>query len=250
MREIRELKKRLFGHLKDFKERIFYDYSGVGYLREYLRSRNRPNAVFIWIPKTAGTSLWSILDAPKLKNLRRVKCRFTGRGIVTFGHMDYSQLVKRGYIPRLFDDSAYKFAFVRNPYARTVSLYSYLKQIRILPADESFLTFCRGLKENGCEPIGLYNTHGLSQCNPQVRWIENTEMSYIGKVESINNDAELVLRNLGLPNIGIPQLNVTDHPDFRGFYCSELKEIVEEFYAEDFRSFDYEYDEFFESHII
>ena len=236
MRKITKLKKYL------------YDDSGVGYLREYLRSRNKPNAVFIWIPKNAGSSLSSILDALTLKNLRLVKCRFPGRGIVTFGHMDYSQLVKRGYIPRSFDESAYKFVFVRNPYARAVSLYSFLIRKGKLPSDESFLTFCRRLRENGCSPIGLYNIQGLSQCNPQVKWIENTEMSYIGKVESIKNDTELVLRNLGLQNSRISHRNATNHPDYRDCYCSESKEIVEEFYEEDFRSFDYEYDEFFASH--
>ncbi|NNJ71462.1 MAG: sulfotransferase family 2 domain-containing protein, partial [Kiritimatiellales bacterium] len=94
------------------------DYTKIPYRRECLRMEGRPNAVFIWIPKTAGTSIWQAMDVPKLKSLHLAKHRFAGHGPVTFCHMDYARLVEKGYISQTFNDSAYKFTFVRNPYDR------------------------------------------------------------------------------------------------------------------------------------
>lgn len=216
------------------------DYTRVPLLREYWRARDRRTAVFIWIPKTAGASFYSCLDAPKLwVSLHRVKYRFANNGTVTFGHMDYPELVRQGLVSRQFDESAYKFAFVRNPYGRAVSLYFYLKKYGILPADGSFLAFCRRLNETGCEPIGLYNVSGLSQCNPQTRWTENIKMDFIGRFESIGEDSEKVFSELGLQNVHLPEINKTDHAGYEEYYCGESKEIIEKFYAEDFRNFGY-----------
>jgi hypothetical protein len=221
-----------------------YEYSGVALLREYLRT-TRINAVFIWIPKTAGSSIYTILGAPpELKKMHLVRNRFVNKGIVTFGHMDYRELVRRGYVSTRFDESAIKFAFSRNPYDRCVSLYEYLKTQKIMkqkkvPGSESFLSFCRRLKNSGCENIGLYNVKGFSQCNPQVRWIENTRMDFIGKYESLEEDCAKIFSILGLPAARLPHLNATHHADYRSYYCSESKEIVEEFYKEDFRYFGY-----------
>jgi chondroitin 4-sulfotransferase 11 len=222
-----------------------YEYSGAALLREHLR-KTKINAVFIWIPKAAGSSIYSILGAPpKLKKLHLVRNRFVNKGIVTFVHMDYSELVKRGYVSRRFDGSAIKFAFSRNPYDRAVSLYEYLKTQKMMkqrkvPGHESFLSFCRRLKNSGCENIGLYNVRGFSQCNPQVRWIENTRIDFLGKYESLEEDCEKILNLLELPAARLPHLNATHHADYRSYYCSESKEIVEEFYEEDFRYFGYE----------
>lgn len=221
------------------------DYTRIPLLREYLRGRSRRKAVFIWIPKTAGASFYSCLDAPKLwVSLHRVKYRFANTGTVTFGHMDYSGLVRAGLVSRRFDEAAYKFAFVRNPYGRAVSLYFYLKKYGILPADGSFLQFCRRLHQEGCEPIGLYNVSGLSQCNPQTRWVENIQMDFIGRFETIEDDSEKVFSALGLQGVHLPRINKTDHGGYEEYYCRESKEIIEKFYAEDFRNFDYGYESF------
>jgi hypothetical protein len=217
-----------------------YDLSRIPYLIALLKSRRKPSAVFIWIPKTAGTSIWLALDAPKLKSLDLIKYRFANRGIVTFGHMDYSQLISKGLVTSSFDDSAFKLAFVRNPYDRAVSLYSYLKKkTKKIPADETFLNFCRRIETTGCSPIGLYNTHNLSQCNPQVRWVENISMDYIGKVESIEKDFEAISSKLGLNKCHIPHANKSDRLSYQDYYCRESKEIIQNFYKEDFLAFGY-----------
>jgi len=215
-------------------------YSRIPYLIGLLQSRNKPNAVFIWIPKTAGTSVWLGLGATKLRILHSAKYSFTNRGIVTFGHMDYSRLVSEGIVKSNFDDTAFKFAFARNPYARAVSLFNYLQKItKRIPTDESFLDFCRRLHTSGCPPIGLYNVLGLSQCNPQVRWTENISMDYIGKVESIDKDFESISSRLGLKTNALPHANKSYSSSYLDYYCRESKEIIQDFYKEDFIAFHY-----------
>jgi len=225
-------------------QRHLYEVSGAAMARERLRAMNRKNAVFIWIPKTAGSSVFRTLNAPKLKELRLVKYRFPNKGIVTFGHMDYAELVKQGYVSKVFDETAYKFAFSRNPYTRAVSLFLYLKRRKFIPEIESFRTFCRRLRDDGCEPVGLYNLNGMSQCNPQVRWVENVKMSFIGRVENITNDLEIVFQELGIQSKPLPHANRSTHSDPRSYYCEESKEIVEQFYKEDFEYFNYPIENF------
>ncbi len=223
-----------------------FDYTGIPQKREYTRLKDRPDSVFVWIPKSAGSSIFELLDAPKLKSLHLAKHRFTNCGPVTFCHMDYAQLVKKKYISKVFNESAYKFTFVRNPYARAVSLFYYMKRIKKRKVDPtiSFLDFYQNFKNNGFEAIGLYNRKGLSQCNPQVRWTENIEFDYIGKVEAINEDTAIILKHLGIEHGEVPQLNPTAHPSYTTCYCPESKALIEELYNEDFETFRYEHEDF------
>jgi len=225
-----------------------FDRSRVNYLKAYLKAASRTNAVFIWIPKTAGTSLYSILKAPALLSLEELKFRFPGRGTVTFGHMDYAQLVEAGYVSQSFDSTAYKFAIARNPYARAVSLYLYVVVRLEGEGKMSFLEFCRQLKREGCPPIGLYNVLGWSQCNPQVRWTEKVDLDFLGKVETLDRDVEGILANIGLPSTSVPKINRSRRGDeIASYYCPESKEIVEDFYREDFATFGYPKEDFLDA---
>lgn len=216
------------------------DYSGLALLKAYAHTIGQPKAVFIWIPKTAGTSVFSLLDAPKLKSLHLARFRFANRGIVTFGHMDYAELVRRGIVSAAFDRSAFKFAFSRNPYERAVSLFDYVQRYGVLTEGEQFLSFCRRLAAGECEDIGLYNVMGLSQCNPQTRWLRDLDMDFIGRVNNLEEDSRRVAERLGVEFTSTPHLNASERRDYRTYYCRESLQIVEEFYAEDFRQLGYE----------
>ena len=210
----------------------------------YLHGRNQKNAVFIWIPKTAGTSVYKSLGAVRRKALPRIKYRFANNGLYTFGHMDYIQLVEQGYVSNAYHESAYKFAFVRNPYDRAVSLFFYLKKVGTISIDETFLSFCRRLNEEGYEPIGLYNVSRLSQCNPQVRWVEKIKMDFVGKLESIEKDLKTIFDDLGIEEVVLPKLNKSNRSEYSEYYCLESKEIIELLYKEDFQNFGYKMESF------
>ena len=203
-----------------------------------------PNAVFIWIPKTAGTSMFASLAAAgcsKLKTPDLARHAFSGRGLVTFGHMDYRCLVDQGYIARDFDRTALKFAFVRNPFSRAVSLYYYvqkhLSNFRKQPTFEEFLE----LVEAGfIDQIGLYNVRNLSQCNPQFCWLAGIDAGFVGKVENIEEDFERLQTCLG---VRLPRLAVHKRGALRGdVFNKRTKYLVERIYEQDFLQFGYSHD--------
>lgn len=203
-----------------------------------------PDAVFIWIPKTAGTSLYACLAAagcPKLKTPDLARHGFSGKGLVTFGHMDYRRLVDEGYVPRDFDGAALKFTFVRNPFSRAVSLYNYVQRhfssFRKQPTFQEFLEL---IDLGFIDRIGLYNVKNLSQCNPQACWLSGLEVGFVGKVENISEDFEALQTFLG---ISLPRLAVNKVGLLRkDIFNKKTKYLVERIYEQDFLEFGYSYD--------
>ena len=203
--------------------------------------RNR-NAVFLWIPKTAGTTLHTALDkniCSKFLDLPSAKRRFRNKGLVTFGHMDYAQLVQTGLVGSRFDETAFKFCFSRNPYSRAVSLYFFAIKRNWITEELSFLEFCRRI-ENGVHDIGLFNVQEMSQCNPQTRWLRGVDPDFVGRLEDFDADLRRVFESLDLT---VPDMfsakNSTAHSPYRDYYCPESIDIVARFYSEDFERFGY-----------
>lgn len=218
-------------------------HTGYCYYRNRLRAEGQNNVVFIWIPKCAGTSIYDQLrthNCPKLKSLQAARHCFPQRGIVTFGHMDYHQLVEKGIVKESFDKTAFKFCFVRNPYERAVSLFCYMKKRGKLEEAATFLSFCELLANEGFERIGLYNVCGYSHCNPQTEWIKHLQVDFIGKVENLEVDLRLCLNKLGLSAQRPQRLNTTQHSSFPEYYCNKSKEIIERIYHIDFKHLGYQ----------
>jgi chondroitin 4-sulfotransferase 11 len=228
---------------KKFKKPLtkLYEYSGAALFLERRRQAKHRNSVFIWIPKTAGTSVYEMLGSPPLlKSAHLIRTRFANKDLVSFGHVDYAQLVREGYVSEEFDSSAYKFAFSRNPYDRAVSLYFYLQQVGRLSAEVRFLGFVRQLSEQPCKAIGLYNSIDFSVCNPQSTWLDGVNPDFVGRVESLQGDIAVVLDALGIQNAeSVPQLNTTSHRQYQDYYCPESRDIVEHLYDVDFVGFGY-----------
>jgi hypothetical protein len=205
-------------------------------------SKGPANTVFVWIPKNAGTSVFDSLRRGagfvRLKRIREVKKTFKQQGRVSFVHISYQKLMENGFVSKEFDESAYKFCFVRDPYERAVSLYRYFIKDNRIAEDMTFLDFCR-LLNGSIDHIGLYNYMGFSQCNPQVRWTENLNFDFIGRQENLGVDYQTLAAVFGIDNLAMPHLNKTEGNEYEKYYCQETKRIVEEFYCEDFREYDY-----------
>jgi len=220
-----------------------YNRTHLGKALHHLNNVNRRNAVFIWIPKSAGTSLYHALrryGCIKAKKLERVKYRFSQRGLVTFAHMDYHELVQQGHVTEEFDSAAFKFCFCRNPYDRAISLYSYL--MAVTGTQTSFLEFWRDIQDNGVKPIGLDNGYNASHCNAQVRWIEKLKIDFVGRFESLHEDFARLTRQLDLPRAKLTTLNASRRKPMADYYCRESKRIIEDLYYDDFVYFGYEYE--------
>jgi hypothetical protein len=212
------------------------------------RNGSNPNALLIWIPKTAGTSLNSLLaqaGGQTFLSIDAARRYFRNRGIVTFGHIGVPHLREAGIIDDAFYMSAFKFAFVRNPFDRAVSLYEYSRRIEKLPPMIGFPMFCRILKDHAYEDIGDYNHLALSQLNPQSRWLMGCDgqlcVDFIGRFENFASDVEIILRRLNLPVPvgGVPHVNQSTRQPTDKYYGDAEIEAVQTAYRCDFEAFGY-----------
>lgn len=217
--------------------------------RQAYRNRGNRNAIFLWVPKTAGYSIFHVLHrygAQKLPDFSLIERYFENRGIVTFGHIRVLDLVNAGHVAEKFWKSAWKFAFVRNPYARAVSLFKYLKRIQALPESTTFPIFCSFLEHGAFEPIGLQNQDGLSMMNPQVAWLtgEDGELlpDYICKVRDAERGYRRIVEELELSDAPatLPHENRSPDRFVASFYNDETRAIVAETYRQDFETFDFD----------
>jgi hypothetical protein len=206
------------------------------------------NVLFVWVPKVAGTSIYRVLLAhgcpPHLWDIPSHP--FANSGVATFGHVSISALVEHGTLTNEFLDSAFKFAFVRNPYERLVSLYFYLNRIRnsITMHCPTFLDFCLCLGEDTIPQVGFYNYFKLSQCNPMTRWTHDNHnrqiVDYIGRYENLQKDWSAVCSLSGLSG-ALPMSNNTAHDSYRNYYCMTSKRIIEKIYRDDLERYSYIY---------
>lgn len=212
------------------------------------RTRNQPNICFIWIPKTAGTSVFKWLQsAIGMKGYFRldyVRGAFPNHGPATFGHMNYIDLLDEGLVRREYDQSAFKFAFVRNPYDRAVSLYYYLARVGTLDSGMSFKAFLQRI-DRGVEPVGLYNVKGLSQCNPQVDWICDKEdkvwVEHLAYMEAYSEHIDFLSEKLGIPSMVRHENQTPRKQAISDLYADrECVELMKNIYRKDFEILGYD----------
>lgn len=142
----------------------------------------------------------------------------------------------------------YGFTFVRNPFERLVSLYinkfediekiekigfEYAKYLGgIFDENISFSTF---IDVVSTIPDRLSERHFISQ----HYLISNSalDMDFIGKMESINDDYQLVAQKYGLPSL--PHKNKSASYEYKSYYTKELLEKVYHRYEKDILNFGY-----------
>lgn len=203
-------------------------------------------AVFIWIPKVAGSSIYRALrpyGCRRLNTLGTIEKDFESRGCVTFGHIDYHALIANGMVSTAFANEAFRFSFVRNPFDRAVSLWAYLRRFDLFDEQLPFEAFV-DLIEEGVTPIGLYNTSGLSQANPQMEWLtqpHGASLDFVGRYETIQSDFRKVCQRLDIPDIKLAHHNQSDRSDYRSYFNHRTRRVVEQIYAPDFEAFDYSF---------
>lgn len=210
-------------------------------------NRGRTPAVFIWVPRTGGTSVHGTLEDAgcfKFKTAAEARRDFSQSGLATFGHQSFHQLVDAGAITPPYADAAWTFAFVRNPWDRAVSLFAFLRRRGLLRPSESFCDFAERLAARDFDPVGLYTARGLSWCNPQVEWLRDGSgrlaVDFIGRFESLAEDLAIVHRRLAI-EASLPHLNAENRAPYRDVYDDRSRELVDVAYADDIETFGYKF---------
>lgn len=206
--------------------------------------------IFVWIPKTGGTSIHSMLKKSPVK-MKKFTGRpkryheFNNRDSVTFGHASIASLTELGIIKSDYLETAFKFCFVRNPWDRLVSLYYYLTQKRNRKLGNTFNEFVNKLHsgEYPIQEIGLYNVSKLNQLNDSTKWINSLgmEFDFIGKYENFQADVQRLLETIGLDSPKrIPHLNKVSHHKYTRYYNDDLIHKVSELYKDEIELFEYQ----------
>ena len=213
---------------------------------EVNRKLTNENILFVHIPKTAGRSIIKAKQENfKMQKLKRQIHHFTfpNKGVVTFSHVSYFNLLEIGAVSRKFHLNAYKFCFVRNPYHRVVSLFNFLKQESIVSNKIEFEAFLDKVMLYR-PPVGLYNYRGISQSNPQADWIvdhnDNFLVDDIFKVEQLEKFKTFIFKKYK-KNLNIEKINASKSK----FSIEDLSlnksaiEKIKLIYHRDFRLFGY-----------
>jgi len=188
------------------------------------------NAIFIHVPKAAGTSIEKSLGFVRARTPAKFRKLFDNKtGMYSFGHIEVRKRLADGSISKKFYDDAFKFCFCRNPYDRAVSHYFYARKRhpRDFSPKVSFIDFTRTLGQYG------------KMFRLQTYYVEKLEFDFIGKFERLEKDFGRVANTLGI-DADLIKDNTTKHKPYWEYYNSESIENVKEFYAKDFQRFNYD----------
>jgi len=181
--------------------------------------------VFIHVPKTGGQSIHAAIG---------------GRVILPCNS------------PRFAVDAGdkYTFGFVRNPWARLVSLYRFLCQRVPLPGDAHNPA---ALTEMGFRawldcPYWMHQDRAWGwkklpplQKRPQVWWLDGCR--FVGRFENMERDFADVCWIAGIKPSRLPHLNATEGIDWREEYDVASRDFVGYYFASDIKKFGYKFDE-------
>jgi sulfotransferase famil protein len=231
--------------------------------------------IFIHIPKNAGQSIEHVFL--KLLDLdwdtrAPLLLRYNDRpelGPPRLAHLKACEYVRYKYVTKQQFDDYFKFSFVRNPWDRTVSIYTYFGWQRYI----DFKTFVVKKLPNEV----WRDNHWF--VGPQSDFIcdvnGHVAVDLLGKFENLTADFNAVCQRLGLPPTELPHVNtskkqpakvrlnrnlfsdarwlyhtrtipsfktIRQFTDYRDYYDDESKEVVAELYQKDIELFGYQFD--------
>lgn len=187
-----------------------------------LRERYLQNYLFIHINKTGGRSIETALGCVYEHKTARQKRREMGAEVWA---------------------DKFTFAFVRNPWDRVVSQYSYRHrtgQEEHVGRDLSFDAWVRAVYGEQEKPVGANDVLFL----PQSDWVTDEAGEYlvdfVGRFERFEDDFQHVCDRIGVTK-SLPHKNKSSRGHYRTYYTDETAGIVARYFAEDIDRFDYSF---------
>lgn len=148
-------------------------------------------------------------------------------------------------------DTAFKFSFVRHPYDRFLSAYSYYYQM--LPNHmfwhlENDRLVAQAIKQYKTFADFVYNFNSFEWRNrihflPQYLWLyENDKclVDYVGRFENYRQEWQTICNLGGIPHTPLPKLNTSNHAAWQTYYTPKLQAAVYEIFEKDFELFGYD----------
>lgn len=221
--------------------------------------------IFIHIPKCAGSSVERALGhaehGPSYPDHRSIRMLepFGWAALATPGNLFQLALrlrhdVKPNRNPlnklkltRAQYASYFKFAIVRNPWARAFSWYAN-------SVNEPMLR--KELKVDASMPFAdfLRERIGRGALRPQLAWLRDARgglpLDFIGRFETLQRDFATVCARLGRPAPPLPHARKGSGADYREHYDKSTRALVAAAYAEEIELFGYSFDDFVDTPIL
>lgn len=206
--------------------------------------------IFVHIPKTGGTSIENAIWGPDwsqrttaqlwMGNIRPGFNKYQSGGLQ---HLLAKQI--RAEVGNERFEEFYKFAFVRNPWDKTVSQFLYLKTrpmlMKFLGLNRwsTFGTYVKGLPKK-------FDMHVQSFDQRRFLFDETgTQLvDFVGKFERLQTDFEIVAGAIGLADSRLPHaLKSKKRKPYQRYYNRITANIIASLYAQDIETFGYDFDD-------
>jgi chondroitin 4-sulfotransferase 11 len=189
-----------------------------------IRKGENTNFIFIHINKTAGTSIGTAIKLPR-------KSHLTAKEIIKLiGEKSYHK--------------SFKFAVVRNPWSKVVSHYKYRIKTNQTGMKDTNISFKDWVKATYGETKNSVYYDKPKMFYPQVEWLKDNSnqvsVDQIIKFENLAEEFELVRKKIGIAT-SLPHKNKTNKDNYRDYYDSETKKIIQAWFQEDIKLFNYSF---------
>lgn len=199
--------------------------------------------IFVHVQKTAGTSLARLLEPVALQpdggRLNRMASDLNLRHWRHTWFRKHAPLRRaRQRLPEAFYRDSFKFAFVRNPWDRLVSWYSYI---------QSRPEHHRHDKVGRMSGFDAF-VHDFTASERRSQWWMLDDGSgqpgvdYVGRYETLADDVAEVCRRLELPVQGLPHDNQSQRRDYRSYYSDASAERVLQCWRQEIEWLGYRFD--------
>ena len=166
-------------------------------------------------------------------------------------------------------DDYFKFTFVRNPWARMVSIFFYrekmahqwkhgegkFKDMASNPSNQRSIQNHQGkrcvrfvkkyptFKDAIFKGPRRLHQFGETQFNYICDEDGKQLLDFVGKLENLQEDFNTICDKVGIPQQQLPHLNKSKHKHYTEYYDDETRQIVAEKYAKDIEYFGYKFGE-------
>lgn len=202
---------------------------------------HKHKCIFIHIPRTGGSSIEKALVGQNWWSIEK-----------TTKHLTVAQ-AKDVYSS--YWDAYFKFAFVRNPWDRYVSLLAFAEMYYGTRSDELTRSMIEEYKRRFGYPVTVeydYRFYSWREVVASARFEQSVylnilgkrELDFVGKYENLDEDFAKVCRVLGVLEPSLGRLGASakrKHSTYRQYYDERLRNDVAELYAEDISFFGYKF---------
>lgn len=206
--------------------------------------------IFIHNYKVAGTSIIKALNKHALKNpsknhsLNKIleflllnKTKIGNKLLAILSdipsHINAKEL--KNITPPKIWKNYFKFGFVRNPWDWQVSLYHYTLENKNHHQHELLKnkTFEEYIKWRVSEDLHLQKDFFYDKNGKCL-------IDFIGKIENIEEDFKKICNKINI-RANLPHINKSKHKNYREYYNEETKNLINKYFAEDIKLFNYEF---------